>query len=660
MLYMQSVNANDGTTTIQVSFEPGTDLDKANMLTQNRVAMANPSLPADVRNIGISTKKALAFPLALISVFSPKATYDREFVNNYNYLHIVDRIKRIKGVGDVTVFGGTEYAMRVWLKPDRMASLGITVNDVRNSMNEFNAIAPGGSFGNTPAATGTENTYTAQLQGRLTTPEAFGNIILKAGNTGAQVRLNEVARIELGAENYAVTSRFNGQNASTLSIYQVPGSNALALAEEVQKTMEELKQQFPADLDYKTSLDTTLAVHAGIKEIVTTLLEAVLLVIIVVFIFLQNWRATVIPLITIPVSLIGTFLFFPLLGFSVNILSLLGMVLAIGLVVDDAIVVVEAVMHHIEKGLSPKDATIKAMEEVATPVMTIAVVLSAVFIPVALTSGITGRLYQQFAITIAVSVLLSAFNALTLTPALAALLLRPVPANKKQNRFFAAFNSRFEKITNGYTKIVSFFARKLVISIFLLCAIATLAAVFNTKVPKDFVPEEDEGYFLMAVMLPDAASFDRTDAVAHKVEDMLKNMDAVQSYTSINGYGLLTGTVAPSSATIFVQLKHWDERKQTLKEVIAQVNGAAMSKITEATVFAVQPPPVPGLGNGAGFTMQLQDREGNSPLYLAQQARKFIAEVQKRPEIGNVYTLFRPAVPQKSIQVDKEKLEKLV
>lgn len=659
MLYMQSVNANDGTTTIQVSFEVGTDLDKANMLTQNRVAMANPTLPAEVKNIGISTKKALAFPLVLVSIYSPKGTYGRDFVNNYNYIHIVDRIKRIKGVGDVNVFGGSEYAMRVWLKPDRMASLGITVNDIRSSMNEFNTIAPGGAFGNTPSVAGIENTYTAQLQARLVSPEAFGNIILKSTANGAQVKLSDVARIELGTENYAVTSRYNGNSASTLSIYQVPGSNALALAEEIRTTMEELKKQFPADLDYRTSLDTTLAVHAGIKEIITTLLEAILLVILVVFIFLQNWRATLIPLITIPVSLIGTFLFFPLLGFSVNILSLLGMVLAIGLVVDDAIVVVEAVMHHIEQGLSPKDAAVKAMEEVGTPVITIAVVLSAVFIPVALTGGITGRLYQQFAITIAVSVLLSAFNALTLTPALAALLLRPIKKNKNPNRFFTAFNSRFNKITNSYTKIAGFFARKLVISVVFLSVIALGAAFFTSKVPKDFVPEEDEGFFLMSIMLPDAASFDRTDAVAHKLEAMLKHVDGIQSYTSINGYGLLTGTVSPNNATVFVQLKNWEERKHSLNEIIKQVNGMAMTEITEATVFAVHPPPIPGLGGSSGFTMELQDEAGRSPLYLAGQAKLFMAEAKKRPEIGNVYTLFRPSVPQKSIQVDKEKLEKL-
>ena len=417
MLYVQSINANDGTTTIQVSFEVGTNLDNANMLTQNRVAMANPFLPADVKNMGVNSKKALAFPLMIVSLYSPNGTYDAKFVSNYTYINVVDQIKRIQGVGDVTVFGGAEYAIRVWLKPDRMASLGISVADVKNALNEYNNIYPGGSFGNNPALPGVQNTYTAQLQARLVSPEEFGKIILKSNENGALVRLSDIARIDLGTENYFQNSRLNGKTAAALAIYQVPGSNAIAVAEEIKKIMEGLKEKFPQDIEYRVSLDTTLPIEAGIEEILHTLLEAVALVILVVFLFLQDWRATLIPVLTVPVSLIGVFIFFPLLGFSVNVLSLLGLVLAIGLVVDDAIVVVEAVMHHMEHGLSPKEATQKAMKEVAGPVVAIAIILAAVFIPVALTGGITGRLYQQFAITIAVSVLLSAFNALTLSPA---------------------------------------------------------------------------------------------------------------------------------------------------------------------------------------------------------------------------------------------------
>jgi len=661
MLYMQSINANDGTTTIQVSFEVGTNLDNANMLTQNRVSAANPSLPAAVKDLGVNTKKALAFPLMIVSLYSPNNTYDAQFVNNYAYINAVDQIKRLKGVGDVTVFGGAQYAMRIWLNPNKMNTLGISVDDVKNAMQVYNNIYPGGSFGNNPALPGIQNTYTAQLQERLITVEAFNKIILKSSSSGALVRLSDVSRIELGTENYSQTCRFNGKNASAIAIYQVPGSNALDLAASVRKTMLELKENFPDDLEYTYSLDTTLAVSAGIDEIIHTLVEALVLVILVVFIFLQDWRATLIPLMTVPVSLIGTFIFFPLLGFSVNVLSLLGMVLAIGLVVDDAIVVVEAVMHGIEHGLTPKEATSKAMKEVAGPVVAIAIVLSAVFIPVALTGGITGRLYQQFAITIAVSVCLSAFNALTLSPALAALILRPKKegGNNILDRFFRSFNKGFDKFTVGYTHLAGFFARKLIVSLIILVIIAVSAGSLLKKVPGGFVPEEDEGYFLMGALLPDAASSERTDSVTHKMEAILKKIPEIQSFTVINGYSILSSTNSNNSATVFVQLTGWHERKKTAAEVIREVNQLCAIGITEGTSIAVSPPPIPGLGNAAGFTVEIQDKTGQTPLYLAEQTRKFIEEAHKHSEIGTIYTLFRATVPQKSITVDKDKVEKL-
>ncbi len=415
-------------------------------------------------------------------------------------------------------------------------------------------------------------------------------------------------------------------------------------------------------MDYTYSLDTTLAVSAGIEEIMHTLVEALILVILVVFIFLQDWRATLIPLLTVPVSLIGTFIFFPLLGFSVNVLSLLGMVLAIGLVVDDAIVVVEAVMHEIEQGLSPKEATRKAMKEVAGPVVAIAIVLSAVFIPVALTSGITGRLYQQFAITIAVSVCLSAFNALTLSPALAALLLRPKKEGKKKNlldRFFGSFNRGFDKFTNGYTRVAGYFARKLIITLVILGIITVSAGSLLKKVPGGFVPEEDEGYFLMGTLLPDAASSERTDSVTHKIETVLRQIPEIQSYTVVNGYSILSSTNSNNSGTVFVQLTGWHDREKTSREIIKEVNERCALGITEATTIAVSPPPIPGLGNAAGFTLEIQDRSGQSPSFLGEQTQKFIMAAKRHPEIGNIYTLFRPNVPQKSIRVDKDKVEKL-
>lgn len=661
MIYMMSINANDGTTMIQVSFDVGTNLDNANMLTQNRVSMATPSLPVDVRNYGVNTKKSLTFPLIILSLYSPHNTYDPQFINNYNYINLVDKVKRLKGVGDVNVFGGSEYAMRVWLKPDRMASLGITVTDVKNALNQYNTIAPGGSFGATPASSGIQNTYTAQLQSRLVSAQEFGKIILKSKNNGAVVRLSDIARIERGTENYFQTSRVNGQVCSSLSIYQIPGSNALDVAESVKKLMEEEKKRFPADMDYRVSLDTTLAVSEGINEIIHTLFEAVVLVILVVFLFLQDWRATLIPLLTVPVSLIGVFIFFPMLGFSVNVLSLLGLVLAIGLVVDDAIVVVEAVMHHIEHGKSPKEATQIAMKEVSGPVVAIAIVLSAVFIPVALTGGITGRLYQQFAITIAVSVCLSAFNALTLSPALSALLLKHKGEQKGLlARFFGAFNRGFDKFTGGYMKIAGFFARKLIISLLVLGGIVVAMLFFGKSVPSGFVPEEDQGYILMSAMLPDAASFERTDSITHKIESLLKSVEGIESTTVINGYNILSSTVAPNSATIFVQLKEWKYRPTlTAKDIVQNVNGLMAKSISEATVIAVGPPPIPGLGSAAGFTMEMQDLAGSSPQYLAEQTQRFILAAQKRPEIGKIFTLFRANVPQKSIVLDKEKVEKL-
>jgi HAE1 family hydrophobic/amphiphilic exporter-1 len=581
-------------------------------------------------------------------------------LNNYAFINVVDELKRLNGVGDVFVFGGSEYAMRVWVKPDLLSKYNLTVQDVINALKAQNIIKPGGSLGGEPAAPGTQNTYTTLLQSRLISEQQFGNIILKSNANGALVHMSDVARIELGTENYTMSSRINSSAASTIAVYQIPGSNALAVAQSVRDKMNELQQRFPPDMKMDFSLDTTAAVTAGIDEIVHTLLEAVVLVILVVFIFLQDWRATLIPLLTVPVSLIGTFIVFPLLGFSVNVLSLLGLVLAIGLVVDDAIVVVEAVMHNIEHGMTPKDATSKAMKEVGGPVVAIAVILSAVFIPVAFTGGITGRLYQQFAITIAISVCFSAFNALTLSPALSALLLKPKKESKGLlARFFRSFNRGFDKFTNGYTKVAGFFARKLIVSLIILGGIVAVTVALGMKIPSGFVPEEDQGYFIVSTLLPDAASLERTDGVTKKIEGILKQIPEIDLYTTVNGNNLLNNTVAPNAATFFITLKPWHDRHKTALDVVAEVNALCMKNISEATVIAVGPPPILGLGNGAGFTMMLQDRAGNSPQYLAQQAQRFVAEASKRPEIGKVYTLFRSNVPQKSIQIDKDKVDKL-
>lgn len=662
MLYIKSINSNDGTMTIQVSFEVGTDLDKANMLTQNRVSQANPFLPAEVINLGVNVKKSLSFPLMMFSVYSADKSFSGDFISNYTYINIVDELKRIKGVGEVTPLGSSEYAMRVWLKPDNMSKLAITANDVTQAIKAQNNIVPGGGFGKAPSVKGIQNTYTALLQQRLVSEEEFGNIIVKSDDKGGIVRLKDIARVELGLQTYDMSSTMNGLPCSAIAIYQIPGANGLEVAAQAKAKMEELGKRFPKGLDYKLSLDTTEAISAGVDEVMHTLFEAILLVILVVFIFLQNWRATLIPLITVPVSLLGTIILFPLLGFSINLLSLLGMVLAIGLVVDDAIVVVEAVMHKIEHGMSPKEATSAAMKEVGGPVIAIAVILCAVFIPVAMSGGITGSLYQQFAITIAVSVAFSAFNALTLSPALAAILLKPQKEGKKKNllaRFFDKFNFVFDKFTNKYLKVAGFAARKLVVSIIVLLIICGFAAFFAFKIPGGFLPEEDEGYYMMGIELPDAASAERTNAVLQTVSGILAKMPEINTYTLVSGYNMMNGTSNPNSAMAFISLKNWSERGKTAEQLIKETNGIMAKTITEATIIAFGPPPIPGLGTGSGFTMMIQDRGGNEPQYLSDQTQKFIAAASKRPEIGMIYTLYRANVPQKKINVDVEKVEKL-
>lgn len=659
MLYMKSINAADGSLTLQVSFEVGTDLDNANMLTQNRVSQASAKMPNEVKAFGVTTKKSLVFPLMLVSLTSPAATYDGLFLNNYANINIVDQLKRLKGVGDVILFGGADYSMRVWLKPDQLTKLNLTVNDVVNAVKKQNAISPGGKFGAPPTPKGVEYTYSVLLQERLVTEEEFGDIIVKSDEKGSIIRLKDIARLELGMENYNSFSRLNSKSASTIVVYQMPGSNALDVAASVQSTMAELSTRFPEDLNYDISLNTTRAVSVGIEEIIHTLFEAVVLVILVVFLFLQDWRATLIPLLTVPVSLIGTFIIFPLLGFSVNVLSLLGLVLAIGLVVDDAIVVVEAVMHNIEHGMNPKEATQKAMKEVGGPVVAIALILAAVFVPVAFAGGITGRLYQQFAITIAISVLFSAFNALTLSPALSAILLKP---KKKSTgwlqRFFDAFNRMFDKFTLGYTGVAGIVARKSIRSVIIIGVVLGVTALLGRNIPGGFVPEEDEGYYLVNIQLPDAASMERTDEVAQKIEKIINETEGVAYSTMVVGYSMLTQSFSTNNAFVFISLEPWEEREKTAKQLIQQTN-LAFRNISEATAIAFGPPPIEGLGTSAGFTLQLLDRSGNTPQYLDQQARNFITEVRKRPEIANAFTLYRSNVPQKQIVIDYDKAEKL-
>src|SRR6188768_825759 len=534
MIYMKSTNANDGTLTLKVSFEVGSNLDMNNVLTQNRVSEGMPQMPQSVKNYGVSVKKALAFPLLVISIKSPKGTYDSAFLSNYTTININDAIARIQGVGQINLFGGSDYAMRVWLRPDVIGRLGVTIPDIANAISQQNQLTPAGQIGGPPATPGTEYTYTVRTQGRLLNEEEFGNIVVRSNPDGSQVFLRDVARLELGTQLYNAIGRHNGKPSAVIAIFQIPGTNALDVANKIKATMDDLATRFPRDMTYEVSLDTTLPVTEGIKEIEHTLFEAIALVIIVVFIFLQNWRATLIPLLTVPVSLVGAFMFFPVLGFSINVLSLLGLVLAIGIVVDDAIVVVEAVMHHIEHGMEPKEATIKAMEEVSGPVIAIALILTAVFVPVGFMGGITGRLYQQFAITIALSVLLSAVNALTLSPALAAMLLKK-PTGKKTllTPFYNGFNKVFGKATDGYISVTSVLTRKFVIGLVLIGGLSWLTMGFVKRIPSGFVPEEDQGYILVNALLPDASSLERTDAVMKKAEAILAANEGVEGFNTI-------------------------------------------------------------------------------------------------------------------------------
>jgi len=658
MIYLRSVNANDGTMTLRVSFEVSTNIDMDNVLVQNRVNQASASLPADVRNFGVTVKKSTSNPLILFSLYSPNAAYSDAFLGNYANINIMDALKRVPGVGDVVLFGTSDYAMRIWVKPDQLARLGLTVPDLVDAVQKQNTVNPSGKIGGEPAPPGQEFTWSVRAQGRLVTADDFGDIVVRSDPDGAQIKLRDVARIELGGLNYNQRGRLNGKPAAIIAVYQIPGSNALQVAAGLKHTMEEAKARFPAGLDYVTSLDTTLAVSEGIVEIEHTLFEAMVLVILVVYIFLQSWRATLIPLLTVPVSLVGAFAVFPMLGFSINTLSLFGLVLAIGLVVDDAIVVVEAVQHHIEHGMTPRDATVKAMQEVAGPVVAIALVLSAVFIPVAFVPGITGRLYQQFALTIAISVMISAINALTLSPALSSLLLKPGGLGSGlMGRFFKGFNHYFERATHHYVSYTGHFVHRFVLTLGLLAGLTALAGLLGWRLPTGFVPDEDQGYMFVNVQLPDAASMERTDAVCKQVEQILGETPGVGDYNTVAGYSLISQSSATYNAFFFVSLKPWKEREtaETDFRAILQGLNRKFAVIPAAQVFAFLPPAIPGIGTGGGFSMMLQDRSGGAVTYLDQNLSRFLDAARKRPELTRLFSPFRAGVPQVFANVDRDK-----
>ena len=659
MLYMYSISqTSGGQMQLRVDFDLTTDPSTDQVLTNLRYSQAASQLPPDVVNQGVTVRKSVTSPLGLFALYSPKGTYDPLFLANYAFVNINDPMTRVPGIGQVQVFPPAQYAIRLWVRPDTLGKLDITVNEIVSALQAQNTVNPAGQVGANPVPPGQELTYAVRAQGRLASVADFENVVVRARPDGSMVRVRDVARVELGAQSYNVESRLNGRPGAIIAVYQLPGSNAVETMKAATKLMEEAKAQFPNDLDYVTALDTTQAVSAGVREIVKTLFEALALVVIVVFIFLQGFRATLIPLLAVPVSLVGTFMVFPLLGFSINTLSLFGLVLAIGLVVDDAIVVVEAVEHHIEAGLSPREAAFRAMEQVSGPVEAIALVLAAVFVPTAFIPGITGRMYQQFAVTIAVSVLISAFNALTLSPALSALLLRP----KRDMRgplggFFRAFNRWFARATNGYVGACGHLIRKSAFSMLLLLVFALFAGLVASRLPGGFVPDEDQGYFYLNVQLPLAASLQRTAAVNDKLDAILKETPGVKYYTGVAGFSLLSFAYTTYNSFYFVTLEDWDQRnkKGLTADVIIRDLNLRLAGVPDAQAFGFAPPVIPGIGTSGGVTFMLEDRAGRDPEFLAENTAKFLAAARQRPEFALLFTTLLPSVPQLFAEVDRDK-----
>ena len=662
MTYMYSLNATaNQQTSLIVDFDLKTDPNTDLLLTQSRQQLANGQLPPEVNNYGITLKKATTAPLMIVALYAPHGTHDSNYLANYAYINLNDPIARLYGVGQTQVFGSGQYAMRLWVKPDQLAKLGITVTDIVNALQAQNTVNPAGQVGGEPAQSNQQFTYAVLAQGRLTSPEQFGDVIVREAPNGGTVRVKDVARVELGTQDYSLMARLNGKPSAAIAVYQLPGTNAVQTVEGVRKLMAQMKQRFPQDIDYTVSLDQTLPVTEGMKEILWTLVIAIVLVIFVVYLFLQDWRATLIPMLAVPVSLVGTFAIFPLFGFSINTLSLFGLVLAIGLVVDDAIVVVEGIQHHIEEGLSPKDAALKAMQELSGPVVGIALVLAAVFVPTIFIPGITGRLYQQFALTIAISVMLSAFNALTLSPALSALLLRP----KKEPRgplgkFFRVFNGYWERSTDSFVRWSGDVIRKGALVLVLLAVAGGAAWLFGAHLPTSFLPDEDQGYLYINMQLPNAASLERTSAAARQVEKILADTPGVQYTTSVVGFSLLSFVRTSYNAFFWVSLKPWDDRKsrdEAYQAIKVHLN-QQLKQLPEGTVFSFSPPAIPGVGTAGGVTFVLEDRAGKDIQFLTDNLNKFLAAARKRPELAQVTTTFIPSVPQEFINVDRSKVLK--
>ncbi len=663
LLYMQSYNANDGKLTLNVYFDVGTDVDIMQVNTQNRVGQAEAQLPDAVKKEGVVVNRSSPDILMVVALNSPSNTYDAVFLGNYLDINLVDAIKRVKGVGDVKNFTSQDYTMRIWLQPDKLASLGITPSDIQNALKEQNAQSPAGRIGAEPAPPGQESQFNVRALGLLKEPKEFEEVIIRSMTNGSQVKIKDVARVELGAQTYDLRARLNRSPSGAIGIYLAPGANALDTADNVKKILEEAKAKFPPDMAYDIALDTTLPIKASLEEIVSTLEEAVVLVLLVVYIFLQSFRATIIPMCTVPVSLLGAFIMFPVLGFGVNVLTMLGLVLAIGIVVDDAIVVLENVERIMRtEGLRAPDATAKAMREVTGPIIAIVLVLCAVFVPVAFMGGVTGQLYSQFALTIAVAVVFSVINALTLSPALSALLLKkPTPGRGPIAQFFKMFNNGFDWLSHRYGNIVGGLARKATRSMLLLVIVVGGVLVLGKIVPGGFIPDEDKGYLFVAVELPEGASLQRTDVILKEVEKIVCTTPGVKSAVALAGMNILNSLNFPNAALMFVGLEPWEERKapELHASALAREWTRKFAAIPGARAFAFGPPPLPGYGNVSGFTMQLQDRSGGSVAQLAEYVKQLTGAASKRPEIGRISTTFNPATPQVKVELDREKARTL-
>ncbi len=659
MIYMSSISGNDGSMTLTVTFEPGTDLDTANVLTQNRVSIAEAKLPEEVKRQGVTVKKQSTDTVMYISFYSPNGTYDDAYLSNYAWQQVRDELARVKDVGNVQVFGVGQFSMRIWLDPERLRSFGMAATDVVNAIRQQNVQVAGGRIGTAPAPDSTAFEYTVNVEGRLTEVSEFEQIVVKVADDGSILRVKDVARVELGSDLYNFASQFNGQASATVAINQIPGSNIITVADGIRSKLDKLSEGFPDDFEYRIMYDNTNVVTASISEVVTTLIAALILVVLTVYIFLQNFRATIIPAVTIPVALIGTFSVLLILGFSLNQLTLFGLVLVIGIVVDDAIVVVENTSRWIAEGLSSKEAAEKAMLEVSGPVIATTLVLLAVFVPTIFMPGITGTLFKQFAVTISIATIFSSINALTLSPALCAILLKKQKQPTKG--LFFGFNKALEKSTNAYLGITKLAIRKAAIAVIIFLGMA-VAAIFGLgSLPTGFVPQEDEGYCMVNVQLPDGASLSRTKAVLADINAMVEEVDGVKDFMSVAGYSIVDGSAAASRAFLVVVFEPWEER--TTPElhqagIIAALN-QKIASYPDAFSFAFPVPSLPGLGNSGGFTFMLQDRVGVGLDQLQQMSAEIIADGNQQSGLEGLNTTFRASTPQLLVDIDREQVMKM-